>query len=213
MIEYKRRLDTYISSLCIDEVYELKEIEEYAVKFGVPIIKKGAREFLRTVLAIIHPDNILEIGTAIGFSAILMAKSSPNCKIKTIENYDKRIPVALDNFKKYGFDDRIELVAGDAAEVLERENSCYDLIFLDSAKAQYITLIPDIIRLLNKGGVLIADNVLYDSYILESRFAVERRDRTIHHRLREYLYEVTHNQSLKSSIIPIDDGLCMSVKL
>lgn len=213
MIEYKKRLDTYISSLCTDESDELKEIEDYAVKFGVPIIKRGAREFLRTVLTVKNPDTILEIGSAIGFSAILMAKIVPDSKIKTIENYDKRIPVALNNFKKYGFDDRITLVEEDAAKVLKQENAGYDFIFLDAAKAQYITLLPDIIRLLNKGGILIADNVLYDSYILESRFAVERRDRTIHHRLREYLYEVTHNQSLKSSVVPIDDGICMSVKL
>ncbi len=213
MIEYKRRLDTYILSLCLDEVDELKEMEEYAAEFNVPIIKKGAREFLRTVLTVKKPANILEIGTAIGFSAILMAKLSPDSVIKTIENYDKRISVARDNFKKYGFDDRITLVEDDAVSALKRENTGYDFIFLDASKAQYITLLPDIIRLLNSGGILIADNVLYGNNVLEPKLAVNRRDRTIHLRLREYLYEVTHNKNLRSSVVPIDDGICMSVKL
>lgn len=210
MIEYKKRQDSFIASLCDDEVDELKEIEKYALENDVPIIKKGARELLRTILHIKNPSNVLEIGTAIGFSAILISKELPKCKIRTIENYKKRIAIAHDNFKKYGYEGKIEILEGDALDILARDTESYDLIFLDAAKAQYITLLPDLIRLLNEGGVLIADNVLHDSYIFESRFAVERRDRTIHTRLREYLYEVTHNNMLKSSIVPIDDGICIS---
>lgn len=214
MINYKERLDVFIASLCQDEVGELAEIEEKAIANKVPIIKVGARNVLRTFLAMKKPEKILEIGTAVGFSAILMARELPNVRLVTVENYPPRYEEAEKNFERYGYHDRIELIKGDAVKIVsELEERSFDFIFLDAAKAQYITLLPDMLRVLKQGGFIFADNILQDNRIMESRFAVERRDRTIHARLREYLYEITHHPDLKSSLLPVDDGIAISLKL
>ena len=166
---------------------------------------------------------ILEVGTAVGFSALLMSEYAPaGCEITTIENYEKRIPIARNNFKRAGKESQITLLEGDAMEVLPTLDEPYDFIFMDAAKGQYIHFMPDILRLLGSegvmrllktGGTLVSDNVMQDGSIIESRFAVERRDRTIHSRMREYLYELKHHEELLTSIIPLGDGVAVSVKL
>jgi predicted O-methyltransferase YrrM len=169
--------------------------------------------FLKLLLALNKPAKILEVGTAVGFSAILMAEYNPvHCEITTIENYEKRIPIAKENFRRAGKDKHITLYEGDATDILKQLDETYDFIFMDAAKGQYIHFLPDILRLLNTGGLLVSDNVLQDGDIIESRFAVTRRNRTIHKRMREYLYELTHHDSLTTSVLPIGDGITMSVK-
>jgi predicted O-methyltransferase YrrM len=143
-----------------------------------------------------------------------MSEYAPaDCHITTIEKYEKRIPVARDNFKKAGKEDRITLLEGDAADILKNLEGQYDIIFMDAAKGQYINFLPDIIRLMPAGGLLISDNVLQDGDIIESRFAVTRRNRTIHARMREYIYELKHNPSLETCILPVGDGVTLSTKL
>ena len=145
---------------------------------------------------------------------MLMAQNSGNdCRITTIENYAKRIPIARENFRKYGFADRIELLEGDAAELLKTLYEPFDLIFMDAAKGQYISFLPDVKRLMKKGCILISDNVMQGGDVLESHYIVERRDRTIHKRMREYLYALKHDEQLETSIIPLGDGVALSVKL
>ena len=157
---------------------------------------------------------ILEVGTAVGFSALLMSEYAPaGCEITTIENYEKRIPIARNNFKRAGKESQITLLEGDAMEVLPTLDEPYDFIFMDAAKGQYIHYMPEVMRLLKTGGTLVSDNVMQDGSIIESRFAVERRDRTIHSRMREYLYELKHHEELLTSIIPLGDGVAVSVKL
>ena len=159
------------------------------------------------------PARVLEVGAAVGFSALLMSEYVPEeCRITTIENYEKRIPVARENFRRAGKEDQITLIEGDAAEVLKTLDGPYDFIFMDAAKGQYIHYLPDILRLLPPGGCLVSDNVMQDGDVIESRFAVERRNRTIHARMREYLYELKHNDSLTTSIIPLGDGVAVSIK-
>jgi predicted O-methyltransferase YrrM len=207
------RTVTYINSLDTGNTAVLDEIEKEALDTYVPIIRKEMQSFLKVLLAIKKPVSILEVGTAVGFSAILMAEySDPSTKIVTIENYEKRIPIARDNFIRAGKESQIELIEGDAADVLPQLSGSYDLIFMDAAKGQYINFMPDILRLLADGGVLVSDNVLQDGDIIESRFAVTRRNRTIHKRMREYLYELTHNECLTTSIVPLGDGITISVK-
>lgn len=148
-----------------------------------------------------------------GFSALLMCEYNPvPCQIVTIENYEKRIPIARENFKKAGRDSQIELIAGDAAEVLKTLEEPFDFIFMDAAKGQYLHFLPEVLRLLRSGGVLVSDNVLQEGDIIESRFAVERRNRTIYKRMREYLYELKHNEQLVTSLIPLGDGVALSTK-
>lgn len=179
----------------------------------VPIIRKEMAEFLKTILAIKNPLNILEIGTAVGYSAILMSENiSPKARITTIENYDVRIPIARSNFVRAGKEDVIKLIEGDAAKVLKELDETYDFIFMDAAKSQYIAILPDVLRLLKTDGILITDNVLQEGEIVESRYAVTRRNRTIYERMREYIYAVTHSPELVTSIIPIGDGITLSIK-
>ncbi len=208
------RLVTYINSLDQGNTEILDIIEREALDSYVPIIRKEMQSFLKLLLAMQKPKRILEVGTAVGFSAILMAEYDPEaCEITTIENYEKRIPIAKENFKRAGKEDQITLIEGDAAEALKQLSEPYDMIFMDAAKGQYIHFMPDILRLLKTGGVLVSDNVLQDGDIIESHFAVTRRNRTIYKRMREYLYELTHRDDLVTAVLPIGDGITVSTKI
>ncbi len=207
------RLVTYINSLETGNTQILDEIEKEALRDDVPIIRKEMQTFLKMLLAMKRPKRILEVGTAVGFSAILMAEYNPaECEIVTIENYEKRIPTARENFKRADKEDVITLLTGDAKEVLPTLEEPFDFIFMDAAKGQYIHFLPEVLRLLENGGTLISDNVLQDGDIIESRFAVTRRNRTIHKRMREYLYTLTHHKLLTTAVLPIGDGITVSVK-
>lgn len=206
------RMKAYINSLDSGNTPILDRIEQEAIDTYVPIIKKETQSLLKVILAMNKPMNILEVGTAVGFSAILMGEyTSKKCKITTIEKFEKRIPIAKNNFKRANMDDKITLLEGDALELMQSLNEEYDLIFMDAAKGQYINFLPQVRRLLTDGGTLISDNVLQDGDIIESRYAVTRRNRTIHSRMREYLYELTHSEDFTTTILPIGDGVTISV--
>ena len=207
------RIVTFINSLDTKNSELLETIEKEARRDDVPIIRREMQSFLRVLLMLKQPANILEVGTAVGFSALLMSESVPGgCRITTIENYEKRIPVARENFRRAGKEEQITLIEGDAADVLKTLEGPYDFIFMDAAKGQYIHFLPEILRLLPPDGCLVSDNVMQDGDVIESRFAVERRNRTIHARMREYLYELKHHPELETSIIPLGDGVAVSVK-
>ncbi len=205
------RFVAYINSLDAGNPAYLDELEAYAIETQVPIIRKEMQSFMKTMLVMNKPKQILEVGTAIGFSALLISEFTDG-HITTIENYDKRIPIARDNFKKYHKEDQITLLEGDAMEVLKTLNGPYDFIFMDAAKGQYIHYLPEVMRLLSSGGVLISDNVMQDGDIIESKYAVTRRDRTIHKRMREYLYTLKHHEELETSILTLGDGVAVSVR-
>ena len=209
----EERISTFISSFDTENTPFLEELEQYAKKTDVPIIRPQVQNLLKLLLAMKEPKTILEVGTAIGFSALLMSEYGPrDCHITTIEKYEVRIPIARENFKKAGKEKEITLIEGDATQILKKLTGPYDMIFMDAAKGQYIHFLPDILRLLPTGGILISDNVLQDGDVLQSRYAVTRRDRTIHSRMREYLYELTHHEGLQTDILPIGDGVTVSVK-
>ena len=208
------RLVTYINSLDRGNTAILDTIEREALDSYVPIIRKEMQSFLKLLLAMQKPKRILEVGTAVGFSAILMTEYNPYpCELVTIENYEKRIPIARENFVRAGKENQITLIEGDATEVLKTLDEPFDMIFMDAAKGQYINFMPDILRLLKKDGVLVSDNVLQDGDIIESHFVVTRRNRTIHKRMREYLYELTHRDDLTTAVLPIGDGITVSTKV
>lgn len=208
------RMISYLHSLERKNSEILEKIEEEALASYVPIIRKEMQSFLKVLLLIKKPVRILEVGTAVGFSAILMSEYMPeNGQITTIEKYEKRIPIARENFQRARKENCITLLEGDALEIMKELSGPYDLIFMDAAKGQYINYMPEAIRLLSEEGVLVSDNVLQDGEIIESRFAVERRNRTIHSRMREYLYELKHDERLETAIIPLGDGVAVSRKL
>ena len=207
------RMVTYIHSLESAESEIIEAIEQEALDTYVPIIRKETQSFLKVLLMMKKPKRILEVGTAVGFSAILMSEYMPNdAHITTIENYAKRIPIAQNNFKRAGKEEKITLIEGDALEVMKEMEGPFDFIFMDAAKGQYIHYMPEVLRLLAPEGVLMSDNVLQDGDIIESRFAVERRNRTIHSRMREYLYELKHHEQLQTTILPLGDGVALSIK-
>lgn len=207
------RVTVYIHSLDSGNGPLCDEIEEQALAFYVPIIKKETAALLKTLVAMKQPKEILEVGTAVGYSALLMSRvMPPGCHITTIEKYEKRIPIAKENFQRAGMQEAITLLEGDAEEILKDLSGPYDFIFMDAAKGQYIHWLPMILKMLSSGGVLVSDNVLQDGDLIESRYAVERRNRTIHGRMREYLYALTHMKEFETSIVPIGDGITISVK-
>ena len=207
------RMVAFINSLDKGNTPFLYELEKYAIETNVPIIRPQMQSLLKFLLEFKKPKQLLEVGTAIGFSALLMSEYGPDdCHITTIEKYEKRIPLAKENFKKAGKEESISLIEGDAMEVLKELKGPYDFIFMDAAKGQYIHFLPDILRLLSPGGLLVSDNVLQDGDIIESRYAITRRNRTIHSRMRDYLYELKHHEQLETVILPVGDGVTLSIK-
>ena len=210
---YEERLRVFIDSFDKGNTGFLDSLEKEALEKHVPVIRRETQKLLRTLLALQKPMNILEVGTAVGFSTLLMCEYGPaDVQITTIENYEKRIPLAKENFRKAGQESKITLLEGDAAKILAGLSGSYDLIFMDAAKGQYIHWLPDVLRLLKTGGVLLSDNVLQDGNLIESHYIVERRDRTIYKRMREYLYALKHDPLLETSILPLGDGVTVSVK-
>ena len=209
------RMLTFIHSFDSDKPAYLTQLEQYSKETNVPIIRPQMQSLLKFLLTWGKPMKILEVGTAIGFSALLMSEYAPEgCHITTIEKYEKRIPLAKENFEKAGKSDCITLLEGDATEILAsmKEEGAYDLIFMDAAKGQYINFLPDILRLLSPTGLLVSDNILQEGDLIESKYAVTRRNRTIHNRMREYLYALTHCDELETMIVPIADGITLSAK-
>ncbi|WP_314056717.1 O-methyltransferase [Shuttleworthella satelles] len=210
----ERRLNGYLSSLYPDLAADLAAVEKRALADHVPVIRRDTQQYLRALLALRRPDEILEVGTAVGFSASFMATYNPvSCRITTIENYQPRISAARENFRRMGLEEEITLLEGDARDVLPELKGPYDLIFMDAAKGQYINYWPQLIRLSGPGSVIVTDNVLQEGDIIESHFAVTRRNRTIHKRMREYLWELTHDGRFVTDILNVGDGLSVSVRV
>ncbi|MGN8630111.1 O-methyltransferase [Blautia sp. HCP3S3_G3] len=209
----EERMRTYINSLDMGNTPFLEELEQCALESRVPIIRREMQSFIKVLLAIHRPKRVLEVGTAVGFSTLLMCEyGSPDLQITTIENYEKRIPIAKENFRKAGREDQITLLEGDAGEYLKKLDGTFDLIFMDAAKGQYIHWLPDVMRLMHPGSILLSDNVLQEGDLIESHYLVERRNRTIYKRMREYLYELKHCPELLTTILPLGDGAAVSVR-
>ncbi|WP_458457264.1 O-methyltransferase [Pseudobutyrivibrio sp.] len=206
------RYTTYLNSLYPELDEGLDNIRREARANFVPIIRDETINLLTTLIRMNQPKRILEVGAAVGFSACLMASVARDANIVTIENYEPRIPIANNNIKNMGFENRITLIEGDATEVLPTLDGSFDFVFMDAAKGQYINFWPEIKRLTKDGGIIVTDNVLQDGDIIESRYAITRRNRTIHKRMRDYLYELTHDKGYTTTILPLGDGVSISVK-
>ncbi|MCI5640394.1 MAG: O-methyltransferase [Lachnospiraceae bacterium] len=212
----EERLVTYLDSLCWQLPEKLQETEIKAKEDGVPIIRRSMQSLLAFLIRLQKPQKVLEIGTAVGFSAMLMCEElSEQATIDTIEKVPARIRDAKQNFASYERKDQIRLLEGDAAAVLQElaeQHKQYDFAFMDAAKGQYMAFLQSVEKMLPAGAMLVTDNVLQEGEIIQSRYAINRRDRTIHGRMREYLHYLTHSPMWDSVILPVGDGVAISVK-
>lgn len=207
------RIRTYLHSLESGNGEFLDGIRERAEERYIPVLKEETESLLRTMLALAKPERILEVGTAVGYSALLMAGAMPKtAHITTIEKDTERLSEARENIRLAGEEGRITLLEGDAGEILAELSGSFDFIFMDAAKGQYLHWMPRVLELLAPGGLLISDNVLQEGTLALSRYAVERRERTIHARMREYLYELKHMPDIETSVLPVGDGVALSVR-
>lgn len=188
----------------------LSELEVYADENHVPIVTKDTAWLLRSLMTMQKPKKILEIGTAIGYSAILFAKYS-DASIVTLEKDEETANVAKENIEKAGLTDRIQVIVGDAMESIKGIDDKFDFVFLDANKSHYKDYLPDILRNLNDGGVIVSDNILYKGMVANDEL-VTKRQKTIVKNLREYLNILTNHTELVTSIIPIGDGVALSVR-
>ncbi len=212
----KERFESYTESLACGISPELEKIRTEALEEQVPIIRDGTRQLLFFLIRVHKVRRILEVGTGTGYSALAMWEASDKqAHITTIENYEKRIVKARENFAKLKAEEYIEFITDDADEVLGKlarsYDQSYDMVFMDAAKGQYGQWLEHAVRLLKPGGILVSDNVLHDMDVLESRYAVCRRDRTIHSRMRDYMYELTHRDDMNTLILDTGDGTAVSV--
>ena len=211
---YEERLRVFIDSFDKGNTGFLDSLEKEALEKHVPVIRRETQKLLRTLLALQKPMNILEVGTAVGFSTLLMCEYGlGQLHVTTIENDEERAMEAEKNFREAGRQEQITLLAGDADDLLQTLEGPFDLIFMDAAKGQYIHWLPDVIRLMHPGSLLVSDNVLQNGDLVQSHFVVERRKRTIYKRMREYLFALTHDPLLETVILPTGDGTALSVKL
>ena len=190
----------------------VEEIRSVAKENYIPIIKRDTENLLKFVLKMQNPKSILEIGCAVGYSAIVMLENS-GADIVTVEKMPERVEEAKKNIKYANLEDRAKIIEGDAGEILERlvnENKKFDFIFMDAAKAQYITWLPTVKALLKDEGIIFSDNCLQEGDLLESSFAIRKRDKTIHKRMRDYIYLLLHDEDLESWIFSIGDGVLLS---
>lgn len=209
----EERVDVFIDAHSKRFPEYLESLEKEAKELKVPIIRKDTQRLLRFLLCLKKPKKILEIGTAVGFSTLIMAEyTDDECRIDTIENYEPRIIEAKKNFEKYDSHGKVNLLEGDAKEVLKTLDTTYDFVFLDGPKGQYESYLDDILRLLENGGLLVTDNIIKEGEAIESRFGVTRRNRTIHARMREYLLRLKNEKTLENVILPTGDGMTLSVK-
>ncbi len=217
MIEYDKDaiVHPYITEYLREVIPEsdgiLKELEAYADENSVPIVQPETAQFLKTLVRMKNPERILEVGTAIGYSAILMATES-NGTISTLESNSEMVVIARENIKKAGLEEKIHVIEKDAREYFKTLTGEYDMIFLDGPKAHYIHMLNDCVRLLKKGGILVADNVLYKGMTADEEHVV-RRKITIVKRLKHFISAQMQRPDLRTVLLPLGDGVTVAVKI
>ena len=215
MVEHER-FESFLESIPDRLPEHIIRLEIDNIRENIPIIRKGSQRIIRFMLEMKKPVDILEVGTATGFSAIFMLEFlSKNAKITTIEKMEERVAKAEENFKKFDKNKQITFIKGDATDILTQlvsKGHTYDFIFMDAAKGQYINFFADVKKLLKCGGMLITDNMLQEGRLLDSRYTVVRRDRTIHSRMREYVNVLLTDKEFETMLLESGDGMAVSIK-
>lgn len=203
-------MDKYIKDIITEHDGILKELEIYADANHIPIVQKEIAKFLELIVSIKKPTKILELGTAIAYSAILMELSSNmSCRIDTIERDENMYKLAKQNIENYGFSDRINILKGECMDVLQKVDDKYDIIFIDAGKGHYGDFFVECLRLLKEDGIIIADNTLFRGMVASDDLVV-RRKITIVKRMREYLEMVCDGEKYITSVIPMGDGISVT---
>lgn len=206
-------ITTYLNSIQPMCTGVLGEIQKDAYEKGIPIIPNETAKFISVILSIIKPENILEVGCAVGFSSSLMSKYiKESGSITTIDRFPFMIEQAKANFARLGVLNKVKLLEGDAADILPTLSEKFDVIFMDAAKGQYIKILPDCLRLLKTGGIIIADDVMQNGNVAIDISRIPRRQRTIYKRMKDFLYTISNTDGLISCIIPIGDGISITYK-
>ena len=210
------RFESFLESIPDGLPEYLTDFEIENIKENIPIIRKGSQRIIRFMLEMKKPLNILEVGTATGFSSVFMLEFlNKKAKITTIEKMEERAVKAEKNFNKFDKNKQITLIKGDATDILSElvsKDKTYDFIFMDAAKGQYINFLENIKKLLVSGGILITDNMLQEGRLLDSRYTVVRRDRTIHSRMREYANALLTDKEFETMLLESGDGMAVSIK-
>ena len=210
------RFESFLESIPDGLPEYLTDFEIENIKENIPIIRKGSQRLIRFMLEMKKPLNILEVGTATGFSSVFMLEFlNKKAKITTIEKMEDRVVKAEKNFNKFDKNKQITLIKGDATDILSElvsKDKTYDFIFMDAAKGQYINFFENIKKLLVSGGILITDNMLQEGRLLDSRYTVVRRDRTIHRRMREYVNALLTDKEFETMLLESGDGMAVSIK-
>ncbi len=207
-------LSIYLNNLMPKVDGKLGELQKKSYEEGIPIIPNDVVRLISVLLSIKKPKKILEIGCAVGFSSSFMSSFlEEGGQVTTIERYPVMIEKAKANIKSLGLENKINLIEGDANEVLKTLNDEYDVIFMDAGKGQYINILPDVYRLLKIGGIIIADDILQNGNVAKQKEEIVKRQRTIHYRLNDFLWEITHNDGLDTSILTIGDGVAICYKI
>ena len=211
------RIRTFINSYNRDDAGLLGEIHSEALSSCVPIIRDETREFLKLIIAMQKPEHILELGTAVGYSAIIMAEAmrmySGHAAVTTAELEHDTAEKARKNIAGMGLSDYIRVIEGDAAKILESDELSgenFDMVFIDAAKSQYQNYLDGVLKYVHKGSVIVCDNILMGGEVLDSHFHVEKRDRTIHDKMRKFLYNLKNDPRFVTSIVAIGDGMTVS---
>lgn len=204
-------MEEYIRSLIPENTGILKELEDYAAENSVPIIHREVGNFLRFIINLKKPAKILEIGTAIGYSSILMCSSAKNIKIKTIEIDNDMVKTARFNIEKSGFTENIQVVEGDCLNIIKELNEKFDMIFLDASKGHYNQIFEDCLRLLSDDGIIIGDNVLFRGMVASRKLLI-RRKITIVKRMKLFLNRISNDNNLVTTVIPMGDGISVTVR-
>ncbi len=206
-------LDIYINDLLPKVKGDLGKLQQQSYEEGIPIIPNDVVRLISVLLSIKKPKKILEIGCAVGFSSSFMSSFlQEDGYITTIERYPVMIEKAKANIKSLGLENKIKLIEGDANVILKTLDDDFDVIFMDAGKGQYINILPDVYRLLKIGGIIIADDILQNGDVSKPKEEIAKRQRTIHYRLNDFLWEITHNEGLDTSILTIGDGVAICYK-
>ena len=215
MVDYER-FESFLESLPDDLPGYLLDLELENIRANIPIIRKGSQRLIRFMLELKKPVKVLEVGTATGFSSIFMLEFlDKKAEITTIEKMEERIDKAEETFRNLDKNKQITLIKGDAIEILAdlvSKNKTFDFIFMDAAKGQYINFFENIKKLLVPGGMLVTDNMLQEGRLLDSRYTVVRRDRTIHQRMREYVNVLMTDKNFETILLASGDGMAVSIK-